>query len=99
MERIYSDIDPYGEENWNENSNKSKWDKFKPMGDCVCGEYDNAYLNVGRTHWGYCPKCKTRWVIGENIFSSWHYEDQRDWDQNVHELKKFRLINDPHDRL
>ena len=55
MERVYSVADPYGEEIWNDMSKVHNPDK--PLGDCECGSYDNAYLNVGRNHYGYCLNC------------------------------------------
>ncbi len=88
MKRVYSELDPYGEENWSGTLEKER----KPMGDCECGAYEGNYLNDGRDHWGFCNKCGTKWRIGGNLFSSWHYEDERDWTQNRKYLKKFRVI-------
>ena len=42
-----------------------------------------GYLNVRRHHWGYCQLHKTKWHIGENVFSSWEYESEDDWQCNA----------------
>jgi len=39
----------------------------------VCHKTD-GYINIGRAHWFLCEAHKTKWFIGENLFSSWIYE-------------------------
>jgi hypothetical protein len=46
-----------------------------------CGRADRV-LNVGSTHWGYCPDDKLRWLIGSNLFSGWKHETEGDWIAN-----------------
>jgi hypothetical protein len=54
------------------------------FGGCpVCHEEPSRYCNVGRTHFMLCEQDKVAWEVGENLFSSWRYETQDDWDRNV----------------
>lgn len=80
------DIDPYGEENWN------NVEDYSPWGNCECGSIGNV-LNIKKTHWAYCEKCKTVWYIGSNLFSSWLYENETIWSENEKFLKGYRIIN------
>ncbi len=42
-----------------------------------CGDYD-GYANVGRSHWFYCTKHKTKWCVGSNLFSDWREQTQEE---------------------
>lgn len=53
---------------------------------------DGSIVNIGRVHWCYCTKCRTRWRFGENLFSSWHHETPEDWDRNARELAQYREV-------
>jgi hypothetical protein len=87
----FYDFDPYGEEIWDDKSKEQNPDK--PLGDCECGKYDNRYVNVFKTHYGYCSNCMTCWEIGTNLFSSWKDEDDERWKNNANFLKNYKLIN------
>ena len=46
------------------------------FGGCPeCGDQD-GYTNVGRSHWVFCIAHRTKWCIGENLFSSWSDETE-----------------------
>lgn len=63
------------------------------MCDCpLCGDGD-GYLNIGRVHFGICEPCGIRWVIGENLFSSWRDEDEATWERNGLTLERFTKYN------
>jgi hypothetical protein len=62
-----------------------------PFGVCRCGN-EGAYFNVNRTHWFYCNDCKTRWLVGSNLFSSWREETEKDWEKNVEEYGSYKEI-------
>jgi hypothetical protein len=32
------------------------------------------WLNIGASHWCYCPDHRVKWFVGERLFSSWMYE-------------------------
>ncbi len=36
-----------------------------------CGVPSNTYLNDGPAHWFICDDCRTRWLVGRNLFSGW----------------------------
>lgn len=71
---------------------------FKPLENgCTCYMYDLCMptLNVGRIHVGYCEVCRHYMIYGENLSSSWHYEDQEIWDENKRFLKTFDRCDCP----
>ncbi len=62
------------------------------FGGCPeCGDTD-GYLNAERVHFFICNKHKTRWRIGENLFSSWHEETEADWRDNAKRLASYREV-------
>jgi hypothetical protein len=40
------------------------------FGTCPRCHQTDGYVNVGASHWFVCDKHKTKWFIGENLFSS-----------------------------
>jgi hypothetical protein len=38
----------------------------------------DGYINVGRAHYNVCDEHKVRWFVGENLFSSHHYDTDED---------------------
>lgn len=72
---------------------------FSHFGACPeCGR-EAPYTNAGKTHVFYCKGCKTRWVAGINLFSSWRNETEeerrRAWDKIG--LDHFREVKPIHD--
>ncbi len=62
------------------------------FGGCPeCGGTD-GYMNVERVHFFVCDKHKTKWRIGENLFSSWHEETEADWQANAKRLASYREV-------
>lgn len=62
------------------------------FGGCPeCGRTD-GFLNVGRSHWFICKQHKTKWCVGSNLFSSWRYESEVDWERNRARLASYRKI-------
>lgn len=62
------------------------------FGGCPeCGGCDE-HLNVERTHWGMCHKHKTKWRVGENLFSSWRDEHEAVWEKNKNLLESYRQV-------
>lgn len=55
-----------------------------------CGQ--SKHLNVGRNHWACCPEHKVRWPVGENLFSSWHYETPEIWERNARQLDDYEIV-------
>ena len=52
------------------------------FGACRCGLPAWWGYNVGRDHWFYCDECRTRWVVGSNLFGNWREETEADWAAN-----------------
>ena len=51
-----------------------------------------GYLNVRKAHWFYCETHKTAWCVGTNLFSSWQYETDADWQANAEKLSDYREV-------
>lgn len=63
------------------------------FGGCPeCGK-STGHVNVERVHWGTCDEHKTKWPIGENLFSSWHDEDEVVWKRNRNLLETYRMVD------
>ena len=61
-------------------------------GGCpYCGQ-NEGYMNIGRSHWYSCSKHKTKWLIGENLFSSWRDENPSIWKQNAQKLEGYKEV-------
>ena len=52
----------------------------------------DGYVNVGCSHWIVCDRHKTRWFVGESLFSRWQDETQETWDGNVELLRGYRAV-------
>ena len=63
------------------------------FGHCSTLEHDNYYLNVHRAHWMVCDKCRIKWLIGANLFSSWRKQNEIIWNANAEKLRKYREVN------
>ena len=62
------------------------------FGGCPeCGDQD-GYVNVGRSHWIVCDPHRTKWWVGENLFSSWRDEDEETWRKNKVMLAGYREV-------
>jgi hypothetical protein len=57
-----------------------------------CGRSD-GYLNVEATHWYVCHAHRVRWCVGANLFSSWRYESEADWQKNADLLRTYREVD------
>ncbi len=62
------------------------------FGECPrCGFYDRC-LNIGRGHWYVCHQHKVRWMVGENLFSSWRNETEADWRRNWMQIGEYKKV-------
>jgi hypothetical protein len=62
------------------------------FGSCPeCGQA-SAYVNIGREHWFYCDEHRVKWCVGENLFSSWRYQDPAEWAANHRKLQGYREL-------
>lgn len=60
--------------------------------ECKCGESESWTLNIGRDHWEYCRRHKTKWHVGSNLYSSWQHETEADWQRNSELLEGYREV-------
>lgn len=56
-----------------------------------CGGND-GYFNLGRAHYSFCRLCRTKWMTGENLFSSWRAESAEDWEANQREYADYEEV-------
>jgi hypothetical protein len=53
------------------------------FGGCPhCGKADGC-LNIGKSHWGFCRAHGVKWCIGVNLFSSWQFQTDAEWEGNA----------------
>lgn len=57
----------------------------------ICGDQKN-YINVGKTHWGYCKNCEVKWNIGYGLFSDYIYESADKWKENEEFLSTLKEV-------
>jgi hypothetical protein len=62
-------------------------------GHCANPEHENFYLNVGRAHWMVCESCRIKWLIGDNLFSSWRSQNMRIWEANHKKLRDYEDLS------
>ena len=62
------------------------------FGLCPDCHAEPAIRNVNRTHVAHCEKCRVKWIIGANLFSSWRGESEADWEANAAFLVDFREV-------
>ncbi len=63
------------------------------LGGCPRCRRNDGFLNVGRDHWAYCRRHKTRWLIGSNLFSGWRHEDETIWLRNRYQLDECKVVD------
>ena len=62
------------------------------FGGCPhCGRND-GYMNIGREHWFFCTRHKTKWLHGSNIFSGWRDEGEETWKLNGFRLAEYMSV-------
>ena len=57
----------------------------------VCGTSD-GFLNIHKANWMICHEHKKCWLRGENLFSSWRYETEEDWERNYQLIKDYEEV-------
>jgi hypothetical protein len=62
------------------------------FGGCpTCGG-DGSYRNAGREQWFICAEHRVKWLVGDNLFSSWRYESPEDEQAQRTELAGYRVV-------
>ena len=61
------------------------------FGHCPVPDHENCYRNIGRSHWMVCDKCKIKWFMGENLFSSWRSESEEIWKANAEGIADYKV--------
>ena len=49
-------------------------------------------LNIGKGHWRYCERHRTKWLVGHSLFSDWLKETPTIWLNNSRSLAEFREV-------
>lgn len=62
------------------------------FGVCPTCELTDGYLNVGRAHFFVCHVHRVRWLIGDNLFSSWRFLSPDEWQANWDQIKEYEDI-------
>lgn len=62
------------------------------FGHCSFPNHINYYLNIGRCHWMVCDMCRIKWLIGENLFSSWREENETIWRANAERIRSYKEV-------
>lgn len=62
------------------------------FGHCRVPKHKNYYLNIGRGHWVVCDKCRIKWFIDANLFSSWRRQTEDAWQANDEKVREYREI-------
>ena len=57
------------------------------FGACPFCHEQSYYLNLRSDHWFVCDQHKLAWCVGSNLFSSWKYETEEDWEHNQKKLE------------
>src|SRR5690349_20075353 len=62
--------------------------------DGACPKCGNCsgYLNIRKSHWCHCDEHRTKWWIGENMYSSWRSETEEVWRRNRDRLAYYREV-------
>jgi len=48
---------------------------YQHFGFCQCGRMP-ATLNVGKSNFMYCKRCKTYWLVGGNLLGGWEKKEK-----------------------
>jgi hypothetical protein len=62
------------------------------FGECPECKRTDGFLNIGRVHWFVCNEHKTKWCVGENLFSNWINEEEERWEKNRLLLLDYRKV-------
>ncbi len=62
------------------------------FGGCpFCGG-SRGYLNIGPQQWFFCEEHSTKWLVEENLFSSWKEESEEDWQRHTAQLEHYAEV-------
>src|SRR5687768_14149485 len=66
------------------------------FGGCPECWRNDGYLNIGREHWFVCSEHQVKWIAGENLFSTWRFESDLDWQRNATRIAHYRNVEPVH---
>ncbi len=69
--------------------NSNERDYFGDCPECGCND---GYLNIYKANWMVCHEHKKRWLVGEDLFSSWRFETEKDWEENFERIKDYEEV-------
>lgn len=56
-----------------------------------CGRHDGT-LNLKAVHWAICEQHKTKWRLGENLFTHWRTKNDSVWFRNAVTLQGYQEV-------
>jgi len=59
------------------------------FGGCPCCGKTDGYFNLRRNHFFVCHEHRVKWIVGENLFSSWRQETPDDWERNAKRFSEY----------
>ena len=64
-------------------------------GDVECRHdgHEARLINIGRSHYVVCDKCKTFLWLGSNLSSNWRYENETIWQKNSELLENYEFAD------
>ena len=61
-------------------------------GSCPSCARSTGMLNIGKAHWRFCERHRTKWLVGYSLFSDWLNETPAIWLGNSRRLADFREV-------
>lgn len=83
------DLDVWNAQDVELDTNKDTDDFLGACPECKPGS-SKQLCNIYKEHWCYCETHKIKWCIGYNLFSSWQFETQDEWNINELNLKEYK---------
>jgi hypothetical protein len=56
------------------------------FGMCPTCRSNDGHINVGKAHWFFCQEHRVTWMVGVNLFSTWHGETEAEQRAQYDEL-------------
>jgi hypothetical protein len=72
---------------------KPKLEDVDCFGGCPRCWRNDGYINIDREHWFVCHRHGAKWLFGENLFSSWRYETDLEWQVNAARIGGYRVVD------
>ena len=61
-------------------------------GGCPKCRKNDGCFSIGPEHWYVCHKHRTKWCVGENLFSGWREQTNQERSRNAVLLSTYRIV-------